>query len=498
VSDDYILAIDQGTTNTKALLVDRTGQPVFRASIPLRIASPREGWVEQDPLEIWSSVQSVAEQCMKRIAKNELRGIGISNQRETVVIWERATGKPLAPAIVWQCRRSADICCVLQRQGREAFLRGRTGLGIDPLFSGSKLCWLLENVPGLRERAENGEVCAGTIDSWLIWNLTGGKVHACDLSNAARTQLLNIGTCEWDDEVLGLFGVPRGILPALAPSGSVFGITVGLNSLSDGVPIASAIGDSHAALFGHGSQEPGTLKATYGTGTSLMMLVASPKLDCERLASTIAWSVPGATQYALEGNITMTGSAIQWVGEFLQRPDPINDAVSLSESGADSGGVYFVPGMVGLGAPYWDSAVRGAIFGLTRTSTAAHLARAAVEAIAFQVRDVFEAMREESRHPIRVLRADGGGSRDNRLMQFQADMLGCPVERSSFPDLSALGAAWLAGVTLDFWKSTDDLVQPTGAADTFRPQLDEKHREKRYEGWLRSVARARYEGTSAC
>lgn len=491
----YILAIDQGTTNTKGLLVDRSGRPIFRASAPLRLLTPASDWVEQDPLEIWASVLSVIERCLQHASPDTLDGIGISNQRETILVWERTTGKPLAPAVVWQCRRSADICASLRQQGHEGLLRARTGLGIDPLYSASKLSWLMNAVPGLRKRAESGDVCAGTVDSWLIWKLTGGSAHRCDASNASRTQLFDIYRRQWDPDLLSLFEVPSTVMPEVVPSSSVFGGTVTEGSLPAGIPIASALGDSHAAMVGRGSYAPGTIKATYGTGSSLMTLVDTPT-PSNSLVSTIAWSLAGQTQYALEGNITMTGAAVQWVGEFLGLKDTVTEVVSLSNAVPDSGGTYLVPAMVGLGAPYWDSAARGAILGLTRTSTAAHLARAALDAIAYQVRDVFEAMRIEAQYDLPLLYADGGGCSNDTLMQFQADILGCPVVRSFCPDLSALGAAGLAGLTLGYWPSIASLPDTASSSEIFHPQIAEEERLRRYQGWLRAVAQTRCTGTT--
>lgn len=490
------MAIDQGTTNTKGLLVDRSGKSRFHASAPVRISNPQPDWVEQDPLEIWSSVLSVINQCLNQIPGKKVDGIGISNQRETIVVWERGTGKVLAPAIVWQCRRSQNICDSLRLKGHEAFLRERTGLGVDPLFSASKLAWLMENVPGLRKRAQNGEVCAGTVDSWLIWNLTGGAVHRCDVTNASRTQLFDIYRRVWDDELLSLFSVAKVALPEVMPSSSTLGTTAAVGSLPADIPIASAIGDSHAAMLGHGSSEPGTIKATYGTGSSLMTLLPKPRPVGHKLVSTIAWALPGHVQYALEGNITMTGAAVQWVGQFLGLKDPIQDTISLSETVADAAGTYLVPAMVGLGAPYWDQAARGAILGLTRSSSAAHLARAAVEAIAYQVRDVFEAMQMEAGCELPTLQADGGGSRNDGLMQFQADLLGRPVVRSTCPDLSALGAAGLAGLTIGYWLSVSSFGELISTGEKFCPRINDEERARHYDGWRRSVAQARLAHTT--
>jgi len=485
-----ILAIDQGTTNTKALLVDRTGQPQRRASVRMTVATPRSNWVEQDPEAIWASVVEAVCDCIAQSPGVRVEGIAISNQRETVVVWDRRTGRPLAPAIVWQCRRSEAICERLRADGLEAELLARTGLGIDTLFSASKMRWLLENAPGLRAKTDAGEVCFGTVDSWLIWKLTGGSVHACDASNASRTQLLNLSACDWDDELLRIFGVPRAALPEVRDSSGAFGLCAGIAGL-EGVAIVSALGDSHAAMAGHGSYRPGTVKATYGTGSSLMTLL--PRLgDARReVATTIAWSLGGATQYALEGNIPMTGSALAWVGEFLGLDQPVEGAVALAGTVASSEGVYFVPAMSGLGAPYWDGGAKGTIGGLTRTSRAAHLARAAVDAIAYQIRDVFDAMSCAAGCNLPALHADGAATRNEVLMQFQADVLQRPVVRSQCEDLSALGAAWFAGLALGWWESTADLERLPQETQSFAPRRPAAEMAELYKGWRTAVARAR-------
>ena len=490
--DTLLLAIDQGTTNTKAILVARDGRPVFVATAPVALQHPRAGFVEQDPLALWASVMQAAAACVAQAGSKGIAAIGIANQRETIVAWERSTGEPVAPAVVWQCRRSAAICAELERQGLAGMLRARTGLGIDPLFSASKIRWLLENIPGLRERAQAGEICFGTVDSWLVWKLTSGKVHACDASNASRTQLLNLRTGKWDEDLLGLFGIPKVALPEVFESSGFFGECAGVEGLS-GVPILSAIGDSHAAMAGHGAYDPGKIKATYGTGSSVMSLIPEFRVAENGLSTTIAWRMGGATRFALEGNISMTGSTVQWVGEFLGLTEPAAATAKLAETVHGSEGVYFVPAMVGLGAPHWDSAVRGAIFGLSGTSTAAHLAKAAVESIAFQIRDVFDAMEREANCSFPMLHADGGATHNDQLMQFQADVLGRPVMRSTCPDLSALGAAWLAGIALGYWNSLDAVGQLGLDSQIFEPRMPEVEREQRYGGWKLSVERARHQ-----
>ncbi len=493
----WILSIDQGTTNTKALLVGRDGQPAFRTSVPVATMSPRAVWMEQDATALWESALSVLKECVSWAASGgtSIAGIAISNQRETVVAWERANGMPVAPAILWQCRRSADICEGLRALGKEARLRELTGLGIDPLFSASKMRWLLEEVSGLRARAEAGEILFGTVDSWLIWKLSDGEIHACDVSNASRTQLLNLRAADWDEELLKLFGVPRVALPTVLPSSGYFGVCAGVDGL-DGVPLVSAMGDSHAAMAGHASFLPGTVKATYGTGSSLMTLL--PQLPTARnhaVATTIAWGVESVenrrVQYAFEGNISMTGAGVQWVGEFLGLANPASDIATMAATVSDNDGVYFVPAMAGLAAPYWDTAARGMIAGLTSRSRAAHLARAAVEAIAFQVRDVFEAMEVEAGCGLPSLFADGGATRNEWLMQFQADVLGRPVVRSGCEDLSALGAAWFGGLTLGWWQSIADFAEIQPETQTFTPQMGQEERARRCAEWRDAVSRAR-------
>lgn len=486
-----LLAIDQGTTNTKAILVGQDGQPVFVASSPVGLLQPKPDFVEQDPLALWQSVIKTIADCVKNVGAEKIAAVGISNQRETIVAWERATGNPVAPAIVWQCRRSASICAELEQNGLAQLLRERTGLGIDPLFSASKIRWLLENVPGLRERAENSEICFGTVDSWLIWRLTGGTVYACDASNASRTQLLNLKTGDWDAELLQLFGISRVALPEVRDSSGFLGLCTGVSGL-EGVPILSAMGDSHAAMAGHGSYTPGTIKATYGTGSSIMTLLPEFRLAATGVATTMAWRIQGKPYFALEGNISMTGSAVQWVGEFLGLADPVNDTVKLAATVENSAGVHFVPAMVGLGAPYWDTVARGVLMDLGRSSCAAHMARAAVEAIAFQICDVFEAMESEAGCVLPALYADGGGTRNKDLMQFQADMLGRPVLRSQREELSALGAAWMAGLALSWWASLADLEKLRGRSEEFLPGLPFEQRERKYTGWKDAVARTRF------
>ncbi|MET0253929.1 MAG: glycerol kinase GlpK [Terrimicrobiaceae bacterium] len=483
---DFILAIDQGTSNTKAIVVDREAKIVARASVPMEIAFPQPGWVEQDPLAIWKAVETVIEGCTSQISPTKLAAIGISNQRETILAWDRSSGRPLGPAVIWQCRRTADFCQHLREQGLETFLRERTGLTIDPLFSASKARWLLKQAQG--EPADN--ICLGTVDSWLLWNLTAGKIHATDFSNAARTQLFNLRTAEWDDELLNLFEVPASALPQILPSSGLFAETEALGSLSAGVPIASMIGDSHAALFGQRGFLPGSIKATYGTGSSLMTPIQELRISNRGLSSTVAWGLKDIT-YALEGNISVTGSAVQWFGQFIGAEQPAQRVAALAGEVSDTAGVYVVPAFVGLGAPHWDEAARGMIHGITRGTTQAHVARAVIESIAYQVRDVFDAMQEDSGIKLLCLLADGGATRNDQLMQFQADILNCAVSRNSSPEVSPLGAAFLAGLGVGFWSGLDEVAALPREFERFEPKMADAQRSDLYGGWQAAVARAK-------
>jgi glycerol kinase len=486
-----ILAIDQGTTNTKVLLVDRAGAVRARASRPLSIEFPQPGWVEQDAHALWASVTAAAGDCISKAGDAEIAAVGISNQRESVIVWDRRTGEPAGPCVVWQCRRSAPLCEEFRRRGLERFIRNRSGLTLDPLFSGSKIAWLLESIPEGMARARAGELCAGTVDSWLLWNLTGGAVHATDASNASRTQLLNLRRCEWDGELLKLFGLPDACLPVVRPSGGIFGYTVRCGVIPAGVPVAGLIGDSHAALFGHAAFAPGAVKATYGTGSSLMTPLASVLHSAHGLSTTIAWADANGVRYAFEGNITNTGGAVHWLAEFLSLPGGAAGVAALADSVSDAGGVYVVPAFAGLGAPHWDAGARGVICGLTRGATAAHVARATVDSIAYQVRDVFEAIRQDAALPAPALFADGGASHNDRLMQFQADILGCPVIRSSSADLSAIGAAWLAGLATGYWSSIEEIERLPRETARFEPRMTEERRADLLGGWNDALRRTR-------
>lgn len=497
-----LLAIDQGTTNTKAILVNAEGNVIRRASRPLAVSYPQAAWVEQDPVMLWQSVQAAIDECLQ--SAPALAAVAITNQRESVVLWERSTGggliAALGPCVIWQCQRGAAFCDKLRAQGLEAHLRERTGLTIDPMFSASKMRWLLDNTPNGIQRAAAGELCLGTVDSWVLYNLTGGHVHACDMTNASRTQLFALQTLQWDAELCDLFGIPLPALPEVKASSALYGETIGHGNLPGGLPIASLIGDSHGALFGHAGFQPGAIKATYGTGSSLMTPTSTPVISQRGLSTTVAWAYtsPAAhlperqaqqATYALEGNIYVTGAAVEWYGQLLGLAQPAQAIEALAASTTDAAGVYLVPAFVGLGAPHWQSGARGLITGLTRGSTPAHLARATLESIAYQVRDVFDVMQSEAGTPLQVLLADGGASQNDLLMQFQADILGCPVLRSSSSDVSALGAAYLAGLAVGLWTSEAEIAALPRPHERFEPLMSERQRTALYSGWQAAVAR---------
>jgi glycerol kinase len=487
----HILAIDQGTTNTKVLLVNGAGAVVARASRPMTVSYPQPGWVEQDGIALWRTVAEAVDACLNARPGVDLAGVAITNQRESVIVWDRATGTPVGPCVVWQCRRTAPFCQSLRERGLGPSIAQKTGLPIDPLFSASKARWLLDAIPDGRARARDGGLCLGTVDSWLLWNISGGAVHACDRSNASRTQLYNLHTGTWDPELLDLFEIPRAALPDLRPSSGALAATAAIGRLPAGIPVGSLIGDSHAALFGHAAFRPGPVKATYGTGSSLMTLTATPQIADGGLATTVAWDLGQGASFAREGNITATGGAIDWLAQFLGLPGGPTEVAALAEAVPDSGGVTLVPAFAGLGAPHWDDRARALVHGLTLGSTPAHLARATLEAIAFQVRDVLEVMRRDrGTDPLELL-ADGGATSNDTLMQFQADILGCPVIRNRSTDLSACGAAWLCGLAIGTWTSLDELRALERQTDRFEPRMSERERTARYDTWRDAVRRAR-------
>src|SRR5438876_9469918 len=490
----YVLALDQGTTGSTALVVDPDGRVLARGYAELPQYFPRPGWVEHDPEEIWTTVERAARAALgeARIAGAEVAAIGITNQRETTILWDRATGAPLHRAIVWQCRRTAPICERLRAEGAEPLVRERTGLVLDAYFSGTKIGWVLDEVPGARSRAERGHVAFGTVDAWLLWKLTGGRVHATDASNASRTLCLSLKTGDWDDEMLKLLGVPRAVLPAVLSSAGALGETSDLGWLPRGVPVTGIAGDQQAALFGQACHAPGAAKNTYGTGCFMLLNTGlAPVVSSRGLLTTIAWRIDGHTTYALEGSVFIAGAAIQWLRDGLGLLAHAAASEAMARSVDDTAGVYFVPAFVGLGAPYWDMYARGTIVGLTRGTTGAHLARAALEAIAFQSRDVLEAMAADAGIPLRELRVDGGAAVNDFLCQFQADVTSVAVLRPSVIETTGLGAAYLAGLGAGVWRSLDEVGRRWTLERRFTPALDAAARTARCQGWRRAVERAR-------
>ncbi len=482
-----ILAIDEGTTNTKAVLVDDAGQLIAEASRPISIAYPQPAWVEQDAWEIWQASLAAAAEVLEAVPGGRVAALALTNQRESVLAWDRASGRPLGPCITWQCKRSAPFCGSLRQRGLTDTIYRRTGLTVDPMFSASKARWLLESIPDGHRRAQAGDLCLGTVDSWLLWNFTGGTVHACDVTNASRTQLFNLQTLTWDETLLGIFDIPAAVLPEIRLSSAYYGTTTALPGIPAGLPIGSLIGDSHAALYGHAGFQPGAIKATYGTGSSLMTPTSTRVFSQRGLSSSIAWGYQ-QVRYALEGNIYVTGSAVQWLSDFLGLDAP-EKVEALAAQCNDTGGVYFVPALAGLGAPYWKDSARGLITGLTRGSTAAQVARATQESIAYQVRDVYETMQDEAGMPLQVLLVDGGPTRNQALMQFQADILGVPVLRSLASDVSALGAAYLAGLTVGVWASEAEIAALSRPHVRYEPAMDDAQRERLVAGWTDAIGR---------
>ena len=489
-----ILALDQGTTSSRALLFNRNGEILASAQREFAQHFPQPGWVEHDAMEIWQSQRDVAAGAIAKSAftATDIAAIGITNQRETTVLWDRATGNPIAPAIVWQDRRTAEFCETLKREGFEATIREKTGLVVDAYFSGTKLNWLLQHIPGARQRALRGELAFGTIDSWLIWQLTVGKVHATDVSNASRTMLFNIHTLDWDAELLRAMDVPRSLLPKIVSSSEIIGET-SCEGLPAGIPIGGVAGDQQAALFGQACHRRGMAKNTYGTGCFMLMNTGqAPVVSHHRLISTVAWRLGGKpAQYALEGSVFVGGAAVQWLRDGLGIIEKSSDAEALAASVPDSGGVMMVPAFVGLGAPYWDPNARGAILGLTRGSTRAHIARAAIEAIAFQSAELAGAMGDDAGVPLAELRVDGGASVNDFLMQFQADLLGVDVVRPKITETTALGAAYLAGLAVGFWKTQEEIASLWAIQRRFAPMASKTEAGKRIAAWRQAVDRTK-------
>lgn len=492
-SAKYILSIDQGTTSSRAILFDHSGKVKGVAQREYRQIFPRPGYVEHDANEIWGSQLGVAREVLddNDIKAENVAAIGITNQRETTILWDRKTGEPVHNAIVWQDRRTAEYCAELKEKGLEEEVQKRTGLLIDPYFSGTKVKWILDNVEGVRERAKAGDIAFGTVDSWLIWNLTGGKVHATDVTNASRTLLFNIGSLEWDHDQLKLFGIPEEVLPdVVSSSGKIADVEESL--FGHAIPIAGVAGDQHASLFGQICTSKGQAKNTYGTGCFMLMNTgAEPVISKNRLLTTIAWQLGDVTTYALEGSVFIGGAVVQWLRDGLGLIERSKDVEELAGEVETSDGVYFVPAFTGLGAPHWDPFARGLIYGLTRGSTAAHIARAALEGIAFQVADVLGAMERDTGYPVEELRVDGGAAANEMLMQFQADVLGVPVVRPEHLETTALGAAYFAGLGIGFWEDVDDVAQHWHADARFERSMSEETVQQLVEGWLDALERAR-------
>jgi glycerol kinase len=490
---DFVLALDQGTTSSRAILFDRDARICAVAQKEFQQIFPRSGWVEHDGEEIWRTQLEVAQEATKRAGASAgaVAAIGITNQRETTLLWDRKTGRPIHNAIVWQDRRTSQFCDQLKREGRQGLIQQKTGLVIDAYFSASKIRWLLDNVPGARGRAEEGELAFGTIDTWLLWKLTSGGVHATDSSNASRTMLFNIHSGDWDEELLNIFRIPRAILPEVRSSGEVYGETSG-ELFGGPIKIAGIAGDQQAALFGQTCFSRGLAKNTYGTGCFMLMNLGEKAVASEHnLLTTVAWTREGKTQYALEGSVFVAGAVVQWLRDGLGIVKSAAEIEKLAESVADSGGVYMVPAFAGLGAPHWDQYARGTIVGITRGTSAAHFARAALESIAFQVADVLDVMRQDSGTEITELRVDGGAAANNLLMQFQADLLRVPVVRPAVTETTALGAAYLAGLAVGFWKSIDDVRGHWRIERTFEPKLAESEIKHRRSRWAEALQRSR-------
>ena len=495
--ETYVAALDQGTTSSRAILFNRAGEIVARAQYPFRQIYPQPGWVEHDPMEIWATEKRALAEAVDsaHIDPKRIAAVGITNQRETTILWDRATGQPVYNAIVWQCRRTAPICDRLAADGLGETVTDKTGLLIDAYFSGTKIKWLLDNVPGVRERAERGELCAGTVDSWLIWQLTGGRVHVTDYSNASRTMLFNIHTLQWDEDLCHALGIPMQLLPEPRPNSEPYGVIAenipGLEALA-GIPICGSAGDQPAALFGQACFTPGQAKNTYGTGCfTLMNVGAEPVRSKAGLVTSVGWSVNGRTTYALEGSVFNAGSTIQWLRDELGLIGTAPECDRLAESVPDAGGVYIVPAFTGLGAPYWDMYARGTIVGLTRGTTKAHIARAVLDAIAFQVTDLVRAMNDDAPCPLTTLRVDGGASVSDILMQTQADLLRLPVDRPAQVETTAFGAAALAGLAAGVWGSMEELERLRLSQHVFLPRRDEAACAVDYAQWRRAVERSR-------
>jgi len=490
---DYILSVDQSTSATKAILVNKKGRIQDHTSLSHQQYYPQPDWVEHDPEEIYQNTLKAIVQVIKRsgLKQDDIAALAITNQRETVVVWDRTTGDPVYNAVVWQCQRGADICKKLREQGHEQMIQSKTGLIIDPYFSASGIKWILDNVEGAIQKARNGDLLLGTIDSWLIWKLTGGKVHATDYSNACRTMLFDIHKCAWDKDIADLLGIPMTMFPEVKYSDEVFGYLQPSADFDISIPVAGILGDSHAALFGQNCFSKGMGKATYGTGSSIMMNIGNKPLDCPKgLVTSIGWGANGKIVYVFEGNIHCTGDTISWLVNDIGLINNPKSSEEIALSVPDNNGVYLVPAFVGLGAPYWNNEARATISGMPRSTRKAHLVRAALEAIAYQVRDLVDLMTTGSGVDLIELRVDGGPTRNRFLMQFQADMLNTSINRSDTAEVSALGSAYMAGLTLGMWKNLDEIKTLRGKDEIFTGKMPEEQRNKLYNGWVKAVERA--------
>jgi glycerol kinase len=486
----YVLALDQGTTSSRAILFNESGLPAAVAQREFRQIYPQPGWVEHDPKEILATQRTTAREAIRGIALKDIHGIGIANQRETAIVWDRQSGEPIHNAIVWQDRRTASICSELKQQGAESLIRDRTGLVVDPYFSGTKIKWLLDNVPGARAKAQAGQLAFGTVDTWLTWHLTGNRTHVTDPSNASRTMLFNIHTGDWDAELMRLLGVPRSMLPDVHPSSHAFGM-LPKNELGEPLVIAGVAGDQQAALFGQGCHQAGMAKNTYGTGCFMLLHTGAKAIDSAAGLLTTACAGMPAKEFALEGSVFIAGAVVQWLRDEMGFIGNSAEVERLAATVLDSGDVYIVPAFTGLGAPYWDANARGTIVGITRGTSRAHLARACLEAIAFQSADVLEAMQQDAGSPLAELRVDGGAAANDLLMQFQADLLGVPVVRPRILETTALGAAYLAGLTTSVWQSRAEIAAQWREEQRFVPRMERKDAEARMLRWRDAVSRSR-------
>ncbi|GGH87486.1 glycerol kinase [Pullulanibacillus pueri] len=490
MTEKYIMALDQGTTSSRAILFNSKGEIVHVAQKEFTQYFPKPGWVEHDASEIWGSILSVIAQALSNtnIEPNQIAGIGITNQRETAVVWDKNTGVPVYNAVVWQSRQTAGICEELKEKGYEDLIRSKTGLLIDPYFSGTKVKWILDNVEGAREKAENGDLLFGTIDTWLVWKLSGGAAHITDYSNASRTLMYNIYDLKWDDELLDILEVPKSMLPEVRQSSEIYGNTVPHHFFGEGIPIAGIAGDQQSALFGQACYEKGMAKNTYGTGCFMLMNTGEEAVKSEHgLLTTIAWGVDGKVEYALEGSIFVAGSAIQWLRDGLEMVKDAPESEEYATRVDSTDGVYVVPAFVGLGTPYWESDARGAVFGLTRGTKREHFVRATLESLAYQTKDVLEAMEADSGIELKKLRVDGGAVANNFLMQFQSDILGTTVERPTISETTALGAAYLAGLAVGYWKDRSEIENKWAVGRSFEPEMSQEERDNHYAGWKKAI-----------